>query len=643
MYQTLSGLVKQGLQQQVPATGLALFRILFGLVVLSEVVFLIYFGHLVFDPVPFIEVASPMIPFLLLLWGVAAVHLVLGRYTRAAAVVNYFFWVVFIVFTPMWQDFDGGFDQLMTATGLLLIFLPTERALSLDRLRLKLKHSTTVAHYDPPRHVSVLSYYLPLAISLGLFYFDSAVHKLYAEFWRNGLGAWLPSSLPYYMSGIDLTRLLNNQPLQILIGYSILVFEFAFLFLLYFRRFRVPLLLFGIAFHGGIIASLNIYPFGFGMLIHYLLMVPHSWWGRLEAALALKQSRLTVFYDEQCPLCNRTVITVKHFDLLRAIEFKGLQTHARRYPELRVLSDERLLQDLYALDRAGRLYFGLDTYIQILFKMRYTAAFGLLLKAPGIYHLARKTYRRLADTRLRLVCDQTCAIPLKEPTSEDPFSQWYQHLAGTLAGRTHRISRFLIIILVLQLNATVHYGLVHRLGIRSDSEFWGILKAFSDTTIAFSHVFFGITPHALYMHDHFEGYDRIFAITYKGDDGSEKWLPFVNEQGRLVAPNWGRVQSMWANVAVTARIDPERLGKFIKKVSAFWGTKLGLDLSRAQFTIKMKHIDVPMHWEKDLRQRNLSGPWRDVGVANWQERKYQVHFFDLESPEPRRKTEINIP
>ncbi|MGH8604282.1 MAG: DCC1-like thiol-disulfide oxidoreductase family protein, partial [Gammaproteobacteria bacterium] len=444
-----------------------------------------------------------------------------------------------IVFTPMWQDFDGGFDQLMTATGLLLIFLPTERALSLDRLRLKLKHSTTAEHCDPPRHVSVLSYYLPLAISLGLLYFDSAVHKLYAEFWRNGMGAWLPSSLPYYMSGIDLTRLLNNQLLQRMIGYSILVFEFVFIFVLYFRRFRVPLLLFGIAFHLGIMVSLNIYPFGFGMLIHYALMVPFSWWRRLRVALALRQSRLTVFYDEQCPLCNRTVIIFQHFDLLRAIEFKGMQTHARRYLELCAISDQRLLQDLFALDRAGGLYFGLDTYIQILLKMRSPAALGLLLKAPGIYQIASKTCRHIADTRPRLVCDASCAIPLEQPAPEDPFSQWYQHQAGTLASRAHRISKFLIVILVLQLNATVHYGLLYRLGVTSDSEFGDILKALSDTTMVFSHVIFGITPHGLYMHDHFEGYDRIFAITYKGDDGSEKWLPFVNKQGRLVAPNWG--------------------------------------------------------------------------------------------------------
>jgi len=50
-----------------------------------------------------------------------------------------------------------------------------------------------------------------------------------------------------------------------------------------------------------------------------------------------------------------------------------------------------------------------------------------------------------------------------------------------------------------------------------------------------SQTFFGITPHALYLHDHFAGYDHILAITYTDQNGNERWLPFVNEQGRLLA------------------------------------------------------------------------------------------------------------
>src|SRR5919106_3125550 len=227
MYQSILSLTARALKKRVPATGLGIFRIFFSLVILQEIFYLIYFRHLIFDPVPFIDIASPLVPFFLILWAVAVFHLMIGRYTRFAAIANYLFWVVFTVFTPMWQHFDGGFDQLMIGSSFLLMFLPTARAFSIDNLRFKLNLSNISYRYDPPKQVSAFSYYILLAISLGLLYFDSAVHKLFAEFWRNGMGAWLPSSMPYYVSGIDLTWLLNNKPLQMFIGYAIIVFEFA--------------------------------------------------------------------------------------------------------------------------------------------------------------------------------------------------------------------------------------------------------------------------------------------------------------------------------------------------------------------------------------------------------------------------------
>ncbi len=40
---------------------------------------------------------------------------------------------------------------------------------------------------------------------------------------------------------------------------------------------------------------------------------------------------------------------------------------------------------------------------------------------------------------------------------------------------------------------------------------------------------------------------------------------------------------MWANIAVTPHINPDRLNKFIMKVTMFWGVKVGLDLNQAHF------------------------------------------------------------
>ncbi|MBM4201881.1 MAG: DUF393 domain-containing protein, partial [Gammaproteobacteria bacterium] len=380
MFQSLLNAVRRGLTRPVPAIGLGLFRLFFALVVLGEVLFLYYFRHLIFDPVPYLDLASPSVHLFLVFWAVTAVFLACGYHTRAAAVLNYAFWLVFTVFTPMWKDFDGGFDQLMLGSSFLLIFLPSERALSLDNLRLKWRLSQPGRRYHPASEVSVLAYFIPLLVSLGLIYFDSAIHKLSAEFWRNGLGPWLPSSLPYYISAVDLSWLLDIAPLQRVFGYSILVFQFLFPFLLFFRRFRVPLLAGGTLLHGGIILSLNIYPFGFGMLVHYFLLAPLGWWRQLGEWLRVATPALTVYFDEMCPLCNRTVIFVEHFDLRRAIAFRGLQTHAKGCPELAHISVDDLLKDLYAVDGRRSVSSGLDTYIRILQHMGYTAPLALALR-----------------------------------------------------------------------------------------------------------------------------------------------------------------------------------------------------------------------------------------------------------------------
>ncbi|MEN8260088.1 MAG: DCC1-like thiol-disulfide oxidoreductase family protein [Pseudomonadota bacterium] len=608
------------MEKQVPATGLGLFRIFYGLVVLAEIIFLMYFSHLIFDPVPYLDREFPMIPFFLFFWALVAASLTVGYRTRTAALVNYIFWVVFMSFTPMARDFDGGFDPFMAGSGLVLIFLPIERALSIDNLRLKLRFSRITERFVPPSSVPVLAYYMPLVICLGLLYFDSAVHKLFAEHWRNGLGAWLPSSMPYYISAIDMSWLLNIKPLQMLIGYTIIVFQFAFIFLCYFKWCRVPLLLTGVGLHAGITLSFNIYPFGLGMLVHYFLMAPFGWWRAAASVMRFKKPLLTVFYDQQCPLCNRTVITVEHFDVLKSVEFKGLQQHAGDYVELQGVSESELLKDLFALDQRGHLYSGLDTYIQMLFKMRYTAPIAVVMRVPGIYQGCRRFYRKIADNRERLVCDIR-SIESAAASQRDAFDLSFVALFGSDTGtRARRLAKIMVIILLLQLNSTIHYGVIYRLNIDPKETVVGAtLGSLSNSLLMFTHTFLGITPHALYLHDHFEGYDHILAITYKDRNGEEKWLPFVNEEGRIVAPNWGRVHSMWANIAVTPNIVRKRLDKFIMKVTAFWGAKVGLNLNHAQFTLKLKEIQAPVFWVENLRSKNLAGVWRDIGIVTWEE------------------------
>lgn len=634
---TILPFLESRLKKSVSATGLGAFRIGYSLVLLQEIVFLFYFRHLIFDPVPYLDRASPVLHTILLVWMGVAICLLVGYRTRYVAVANYLLWIIFVVFTPMWQDFDGGFDQLMTGSGFLLIFLPSERAFSLDTLRRKWHYASLGKPYTACSEVSVLSYLLTVGLSLGLLYFDSGLHKLSAEFWRNGLGAWLPPTMPYYVSPIDMSFLLNLKVVEQCIGYTILIFQLSFLFLFWSRLFRVPLLILGVTFHTGIILSLNVYPFGFAMLVHYFLLVPFSWWRAIGSAVRCTSPTLTIFYDELCPLCRRTVVTIMHFDSRLAVECKGLQTFAKNVPELHSIAESELLRDVYALDENKRIYRGINTYIRILIHMGYTAPIGYFLLVPGIYQLAERTYRNIADTRQRELCNEaTCLMDneIQYPAVEldHPFSAMYIRYAHTDKKIARRIFKFCVLIVVLQLNSTVHYAILYRwVGTRPNDPFLSQLDQLSDAIINLSHTFFGISPHALYMHDHFQGYRYIISITYQDLSGEEKWLPFVNEDGRLLSPNWGRIQSMWANVAVTKHLDPQRLEKFIRKITAYYSVEEGLDLSQVQFIIKLREISAPMTWEHDLRRKNRTAPWEDIGTAIWEEGGMHIDLSGLDS------------
>jgi predicted DCC family thiol-disulfide oxidoreductase YuxK len=627
MYKFIIAKIPALQSKQVPATGIGLFRLFYGLVALQEIFFLLYFNHLIFDPIPYIDVEFPMIPFFLCLWGIIAAFIIVGYRYQFSLVCNYIFWIVFVNFTTMQRDFDGGFDSFMTGAGFFLLFMPGDRAFSLDNLRYKL--STPFRHYSTYSKASVssLAYYLPVLICLGFLYFDSAVHKLFAEHWRNGLGGWLPSTQPYYVSAIDMSVLLNNELLQKTIGYTVLVFQFTFLLFFSHRRLRCVYLFIGLGLHLGITLSLNIYPFGMGMLTFYLLLVPFRWWRAIGKLVTARQPALTVFFDRQCPLCNRTVLILNHFDIFKCIDFKNAQDHAAHYPAMAAISPETLLTDLYALDGENRVYSGVNTYTQIFLKMRYLYPVGLILSLPGIHALAVKKYRAIADSRARVPCGSECPVPAKLPDNNLYHRVFEGFATQKPKAFSRKLAKILIAILILQLNSTLHYGLIYRLDLPvKNSPISAPIAEASNALLMVSLTFLGITPHALYLHDHFVGYDHILAITYTDRDGTEQWLPFVNQQGRLLAPNWGRVHSMWANIAVTPTINNTRLKKFIMKVTAFWGPKTGLNLDNTVFHIQLKRINAPSYWVYDQLHQNFSAPWTTIGTAKWTDKQIS---FDL--------------
>ena len=84
--------------------------------------------------------------FFLVSLGVIAAFIVVGYRYQFAVICNYIIWIIFVNFTPMQRDFDGGFDLFMIGAGFFLLFMPGDRAFSIDNLRRKL--STPFTHYS---------------------------------------------------------------------------------------------------------------------------------------------------------------------------------------------------------------------------------------------------------------------------------------------------------------------------------------------------------------------------------------------------------------------------------------------------------------------------------------------------------------
>ncbi|GAA4043119.1 hypothetical protein GCM10022409_31370 [Hymenobacter glaciei] len=609
----------------VDGTGLAVFRIVFSLVMMAEIGHLFYFRHLVFDPVPFITLAPLSFTTPLVLWlATLLLLLVLGWHTRAAAVVNYGFALVFFASLP---SFSYMMTPVYTGMSLLFLFLPIGRRLSLDRLQLKLRYSTPQFRYQPPGSVSQLAYFVPVVVGISFVYLDSTLYKLTSPMWLTGLGMWHTLSLPYEVQ-LNGSFLLNQEVLVKFLGYLTLAFEFLFLFLLPFRRYRVGLLVVGVGLHLGILVlfTLPLFALGFGSI--YLLMVPAGWWRRLLAPRAGPPA-LTFYYDAECPLCARTRVVLEHFDVRRAIRFGSVQLAAGQEPALQSIAQQALLADVHSVDARGRVFQGVDTYIRVFQAIAWLRPLSWLLRVPGIYHLARAAYGFVARNRSTNRCSaDTCgySVPAVPPADE---SGWLLH--GVSWREVKRAGAACGIAGLLLLQAAVSYNtpLLQLLRRKSGLESTWLGRAATRASSAVAGpaiTFFGITNHPIALDEHFAGYTRLVAVTYTGPDGVEQFLPITRPSGQPGAYLYGAVWLRWTYGLVSKQIEPQRLAEGIRSFTAFWAGKHHVDLQHCRFQVKVKKIAEPHGWEPNFLNRQLAAGWQPAGDVTWTNQQFEAHL-----------------
>lgn len=620
--------IHESFNKEIDGTGLAIFRIIYCLILLCEIGQIFYFRHLIFDKIPYIDGAEINFGIPITFWAISVFFILFGFFTSFFSILNY---ILSIILIGSISTYEYHVFYAYLGINFLLTFLPISRCLSIDNLLLKLRFSNTTFQYSPPKKVPQLYYFIPIFLGLGLVYADSIFYKVVSSMWYTGLGSWLPSSLPM-ITHINSSWLLNQEILIKSVGFLTIIFEAIFIVTFFRKSFRLPLLVLGLILHFGILVQFPIPWFALIACSLYILMIPVSWWEKV-LKVSVKTPKLYVYYDSECPLCVRTKITISHLDVLKNIEFRTVQFHALENISLQNIPLGTLLDDIHSVDRKGKVYSGVYTYIMIMSAIWYLKPMSILLRLPGINDLALTVYRYVAENRTTERCtEENCGYNPPEIQDDSKF-KILQNL--TLKQFKMRLlTIFLIVATILQIcivyNSMGITNVKSAIGFENTKADILISKGISCISLI-TRTTIGITNHAVFTDRiHFNDYNHIIAVVYKDKQNQIRWLPIIDENGQPDLYNYSFNWVKWTFRVNNQNIDKNDLAKGVRDFTAFWAAKNCVDLNDAIFEIKVKKIDSPNGWEEDYLNKQIAKPWVSGGYVKWKRKEFSSHILDIE-------------
>lgn len=114
------------------------------------------------------------------------------------------------------------------------------------------------------------SFYFIILIQICILYFFSTLYKLLDENWTSGNAIMYISKVSAYSSGGMRFLFSDNQVLASIATFSVLIYQGFFPLLVWFKKIKIPFLLFGIFMHLSIAFGMGIFTFGIVMCLVYL-------------------------------------------------------------------------------------------------------------------------------------------------------------------------------------------------------------------------------------------------------------------------------------------------------------------------------------------------------------------------------------
>lgn len=187
----------------------------------------------------------------------------------------------------------GSYDKTLLILTLLLWISPCSQVWSLDA------SMSELVGQDPPETVSLWTQRL-ICVQLSIWYFGTGVYKLLSDAWSGGevlyhslIGVW-GTPVAFWIAGLGFPMWFWD-----IVVMGVIWFEILAGFLLFSRRFQVPVMVFAALFHFMNGVLFNIWQFLFFPIIYILYFPPEEVKEWIESRLGLVTNNPTA--PEQAP------------------------------------------------------------------------------------------------------------------------------------------------------------------------------------------------------------------------------------------------------------------------------------------------------------------------------------------------------
>ena len=548
-------------------TSLAVFRILFFLHVLLCAYYTHVYKGLIFDSIA--GVTKNVFPFntFLSIWAISATLMVFGLASRYASVINY---LCVIIAYQLYNraGIISYYDDLLLMGSFLAIFLPVSKAYSLDSLT---RRVVTGSHQ--PVYTSNLVYISAVILSLGVMYFGSGLTKLVSPVWQNGLGLWIPLSIPLFTWNTLATHVADWEWTVKGVNYLIVLWETLFLLLLCNKHTRRVAIVLGILFHAGIGIFFYFPKTAIGSLFFYALFIPDSFWTTVSSKLR-SSKKINVYLPPQ------QITSIRAWAFLSGIDFRN-KFSLTSTPE----ADTVILADSKAFIRL------LGSYS---------------LYKPIAYFLQTGAYRGILH-----FIQQALPAQLSHDNREFISPVFKRRL----------LIQFTLLILVLQLTVSGVYVAKHLLKPQSSTtlttgnEEQPVTKLASPSWMVRS--LWGINSRGVFLDKAIAKHKRTYAIICEDSLGCKKWLPFVHETGLICTDL--NLSGNWTKPLMHFLSTPRGLSSNgLEKVIIYWGTKQAEPIKKFRYTLLTREYPNPTHFEKGYWLKLQHLQWDTVGTAGWE-------------------------